>query len=67
MSEFTILFLLIFILLLLINFFSYTDFGPYKFYPLNRNLVLEICKERGITMLSQVLNTYAQTKSQHDA
>jgi hypothetical protein len=26
--------------------FSYTNFGHYKSYPLNRNLVLEICKIR---------------------
>jgi hypothetical protein len=23
-----------------------TNFGPYKSYPLNRNLILEICKKR---------------------
>jgi hypothetical protein len=28
------------------SFFTYTNFGLYKSYPLNRNLVLEICKER---------------------
>jgi hypothetical protein len=39
-------FIYLFILLL---FFSYTNFGLYKSYPLNRNLVLEICKERVYT------------------
>jgi hypothetical protein len=27
-------------------FFPYTNFGLYKSYPLNKNLVLEICKKR---------------------
>ena len=43
LSDFAILFIHIFILVLLL---FYTNFGPYKSYPLNRNLVLEICKER---------------------
>jgi hypothetical protein len=40
--------------------FSYTNFRAYKSYPLNRNLVLEICKEMDV--YSYCLNTYAQTK-----
>jgi hypothetical protein len=64
MLEFTILFLHIFILLLLINFL-YTDFGPYKSYPLNRNLVLEICKER---VHNHIVSEHMhKQKSQHDA
>jgi hypothetical protein len=32
--------------MVIIYLFFYTNFGLYKSYPLNRNLVLEICKER---------------------
>jgi hypothetical protein len=32
-------------------FSSYTFFGYYKSYPLNRNLVLEICKKRDVKSL----------------
>jgi hypothetical protein len=28
--------------------FFYTNFGLYKSYPLNRNLVLEICKDMDV-------------------
>jgi hypothetical protein len=39
--------------------------GLYKSYPLNKNLVLEICKKNEV--YPYCLKTYAQTKSQHDA
>jgi hypothetical protein len=38
-----------YIFILSFSFFYSTNFGPYKSYPLNRNLVLEICKERVYT------------------
>jgi hypothetical protein len=38
-----------------IIFFSYTNFGLYKSYPLNRNLVLEICKKRDTISLVRIL------------
>ena len=40
-----ILYLLIYFIII---FFFFTSFGPYKSYPLNRNLVLEICKDRDV-------------------
>jgi hypothetical protein len=61
MSEFNILFIHIFILLPLIIF--YTDFGPYKSYPLYRNLVLEICRE---TVLSQNICTNKNLSMMHN-
>jgi hypothetical protein len=57
MSEFTILFLHIFILLLLKKILIQI-LGITNPTPLNRNLVLEICKG----VCSYCLNTYAQTK-----
>jgi hypothetical protein len=45
-------------------YFSYTDFGPYKSYPLNRNLVLEICKEK---VYNHIVSTHMhKQKSRHD-
>jgi hypothetical protein len=35
------------------KFFSSTNFRSYKSYPLNRNLVLEICRKGCILILSQ--------------
>jgi hypothetical protein len=37
-----------YLFILLSLFFSVQIFGLYKSYPLNRNLVLEICKKRDI-------------------
>jgi hypothetical protein len=34
-----------YIYLFILLFFSYTDFGLYKFYPLKNNLILEISKK----------------------
>jgi hypothetical protein len=53
-----------FIYLFILLFFN-TEFGPYKSYPLNRNLVLEICKER---VYDYVISEHMHTqKSEHDA
>jgi hypothetical protein len=50
---------------LFIYFFSSTNFGLYKFYPLKNNLVLEICKER---LYTHIVSTHMhEQKSQHDA
>jgi hypothetical protein len=46
-------------------FFFYQILGFTNPTPLNRNLVLEICKKNEV--YPYCLKTYAQTKSQHDA
>jgi hypothetical protein len=46
-------------------FSPYTNVGLYKSYPLNRNLVLEICKERVYNYVST--EHMHKPKSQHDA
>jgi hypothetical protein len=46
-------------------FLFYLQIGCYKSYRLNRNLVLEICKERVYT---HIVSTHMhKQKSQHDA
>jgi hypothetical protein len=37
--------------------FSFYTFGYYKSYPLNKNLILEICKKKNVTMLPQNICT----------
>jgi hypothetical protein len=50
----------------ILYFFLTQILGLYKSYPLNRNLVLEICKKMDV--YSYCVRTYAQTKnSRHDA
>jgi hypothetical protein len=52
-------------ILYFIIFFSLPFLGLYKSYPLNRNLVLEICKERVYT---HIVSTHMhEQRSQHDA
>jgi hypothetical protein len=47
------------------HIFLLYSFEYYKFYPLNRNLVLEICKER---VYAHIVSTHMhKQKSQHDA
>jgi hypothetical protein len=46
-------------------FFLLPNFGLYKSYPLNRNLVLDICKKK---MYTHIVSTHMhKQKSQHDA
>jgi hypothetical protein len=54
-----------FILLLLLFSFPLPILGLYKSYPLNRNLVLEICKERVNTHI--ISKHMHKQNSQHDA
>ena len=65
-SQNTILniFVYLFYLFVYLYFFIIHILGLTNPTPLNRNLVLEICKERVYT---HIVSTHAQTKSQHDA
>jgi hypothetical protein len=57
-------FLNLFIYFIIIIIIFITNFGLYKSSPLNRNLILEICKERVYT---HIVSTHMQKqKSQQD-